>query len=108
MTIDEMNKVKEIRGYSFAQLSDYTGVPIVTLQRVFTGATKNPRRATLDAIERVLKGDESVFSGKAYSYGEKRAFHIRMMRRGQESFQRMSLFMAESADLVIMRRLMII
>ena len=71
MTIDEMNKVKEIRGYSFAQLSDYTGVPIVTLQRVFTGATKNPRRATLDAIERVLKGDESVFSGKAYSYGEK-------------------------------------
>ncbi|WP_026664793.1 Uma2 family endonuclease [Butyrivibrio sp. FC2001] len=71
MTIDEMNKIKETRGYSFTQLSDYTGVPVVTLQRIFTGATKSPRKATLDAIEKVLKGDESIFSGKAYSYGEK-------------------------------------
>lgn len=71
MTIDEMNEIKESRGYSFAQLSEYTGVPIVTLQRIFSGTTKNPRKATIDAIERVLSGDESVYSGRAYSYGEK-------------------------------------
>ncbi|MBE5843374.1 MAG: helix-turn-helix domain-containing protein [Butyrivibrio sp.] len=71
MTIDEMNKVKESRGYSFAQLSEYTGVPVVTLQRILSGTTKNPRKATLDAIEKVLTGDESVYSGKAYSYEEK-------------------------------------
>lgn len=71
MTVDEMNKVKESRGYSFAQLSEYTGVPVVTLQRILSGITKNPRRATLDAIEKVLTGDESIYSGKAYSYEEK-------------------------------------
>ncbi|WP_044913089.1 Uma2 family endonuclease [Butyrivibrio sp. WCE2006] len=68
MTIEEMNKIKESRGYSFAQLSDYTGVPVVTLQRIFAGATRNPRKATLDAIEKVLMGDESVYTGRAYAY----------------------------------------
>ncbi|WP_408072044.1 Uma2 family endonuclease [Butyrivibrio sp. JL13D10] len=68
MTIDEMNQIKDSRGYSFAQLSEYTGVPVITLQRILSGSTKNPRRATLDAIEKVLKGDETVYSGKAYSY----------------------------------------
>ncbi len=71
MTIDDMNKIKETRGYSFAQLAEYTGVPVVTLQRVLSGATKHPRKATLDAIEKVLTGDEAVYSGKAFSYGEK-------------------------------------
>ena len=71
MTTDEMNEIKETRGYSFAQLAEYTGVPVVTLQRILSGATKNPRKATLDAIERVLTGDESVYSGKAFSYEEK-------------------------------------
>ena len=68
MTIEEMNRIKDSRGYSFTQLSDYTGVPVVTLQRIFSGNTKNPRKATLDAIEKVLRGDEALYSGKAYSY----------------------------------------
>ena len=68
MTIEEMNRIKDSRGYSFTQLSDYTGVPVVTLQRIFAGSTKNPRKATLDAIEKVLKGDEALYSGKAYTY----------------------------------------
>ena len=68
MTIDEMNRIKDSRGYSFTQLSDYTGVPVVTLQRIFAGSTKNPRKATLDAIEKVLRGDEALYSGKAYTY----------------------------------------
>ncbi len=69
MTIDEMKKIRESRGYSFAQLSEYSGVPVVTLQKIFSGKTQNPRKATLDAIERVLSGDEEVFRGKAYEYG---------------------------------------
>ena len=72
MTIEEMNRIKDSRGYSFTQLSDYTGVPVVTLQRIFSGNTKNPRKATLDAIEKVLKGDEALYSGKAYSYEKSR------------------------------------
>ena len=69
MTIDQMIEIKENRGYSYSQLSEYTGVPSITLQKIFTGKTKNPRRATLNAIERVLSGDEAEYQGKAYEYG---------------------------------------
>lgn len=70
MTIDQMIEIKENRGYSYSQLSEYTGVPSITLQKIFTGKTKNPRRATLNAIERVLSGDEAEYQGKAYEYGD--------------------------------------
>ena len=76
MTLDAMIKIKESRGYSFAQLSDYTGVPVITLQRIFSGKTRNPRRATLDAIEKVLTGDESMYSGRAYSYEQSSATYM--------------------------------
>lgn len=68
MTIKEMKNIKETRGYSYAKLSEYTGIPAITIQKIFAGKTKNPRRATLDALERVLGGDESLFIGKALSY----------------------------------------
>ena len=69
MTIEEMKRVKEERGYSFDVLSAYSGVPRATLVRVFDGTTARPRKATLDAIERVLGGDEHQFPGKKYHFG---------------------------------------
>ena len=68
MTREEMNHIKEERGYSFQMLSQYCGVPAVTLQKIFSGKTKKPRKATLDAIEKVLTADECMYRGKAYTY----------------------------------------
>lgn len=68
MTIEEMKQIKEERGYSLAQLSEYCGVPLGTLQKIFSGQTVKPRKSTLDAIEKVLLGEESVYQGKAYTY----------------------------------------
>ncbi len=68
MTIKEMIHIKENRGYSYARLSEYSGIPAITIQKIFTGKTKNPRRATLNALERVLSGDEELFAGKALVY----------------------------------------
>lgn len=68
MTREEMNRIKEERGYSFQMLSRYCGVPAVTLQKIFSGKTKNPRKATLDAIEKVLTADEYMYRGRAYTY----------------------------------------
>lgn len=68
MTIAEMKEIKEERGYSMAQLSEYSGVPLGTLQKIFSGQTAKPRKSTLDAIEKVLLGEESVYQGKAYTY----------------------------------------
>ena len=65
MTIEEMKQRKEERGYSMAQLSKYSGVPLGTLQKIFSGETLNPRKSTLDAIEKVFLGEASVYQGKA-------------------------------------------
>lgn len=54
MTLDEMKRVKQERGYSLAQLSEYSGVPLGTLQKIFSGETEHPRYATRRALEQVL------------------------------------------------------
>ncbi len=54
MTLEEMKKIKRECGYSLAQLSECSGVPLGTLQKIFSGETKHPRYATLQAIEKAL------------------------------------------------------
>lgn len=54
MTLDEMKRIKQERGYSLAQLSEYSGVPLGTLQKIFSGETEHPRYATRRALEQVL------------------------------------------------------
>ncbi|MBQ6697154.1 MAG: Uma2 family endonuclease [Lachnospiraceae bacterium] len=54
MTLEEMKRIKKERGFSMAQLSEYSGVPVGTLQKIFSGETENPRYATRQALEKVL------------------------------------------------------
>lgn len=56
MTLDEMKRMKQESGYSLAQLSEYSKVPLGTLQKIFSGETKHPRYETLQAIEKALYG----------------------------------------------------
>ena len=70
MTIEEMKRVKDQRGYSIAMLASYSGVPQGTLTKIFNGSTQNPRPSTLAAIERVLTADESIAKGKSAVYQE--------------------------------------
>lgn len=55
MTIDEMKARKKELGYSNRELAELSGVPLGTLQKIFSGATAAPRRAAIEALERVLK-----------------------------------------------------
>lgn len=57
MTLEEMKRIKKERGYSLAQLSEYSGVPLGTLQKIFSGETLHPRYATRQALERALLKD---------------------------------------------------
>ena len=68
MTVEEMKRIKEERGYSMSQLSEYSGVPLGTLQKIFSGQTVKPRKSTMTAVEKVLLGEESIYQGKAYIY----------------------------------------
>ena len=54
MTIDEMKSRKRELGFSNRELSEKSGVPEVTIQKIFSGETVNPRRATIEKLEYAL------------------------------------------------------
>ena len=54
MTIQELKKRKKELGYSNEEVSRLSGVPLGTVIKVFSGATKTPRSRTLQALETAL------------------------------------------------------
>ena len=85
MTLDEMRIMKQECGISLAQLSVYSSVPLGTLQKIFTGETKNPRYTTRQAIEKALincRRELFPVESKSVTY----SFNSRS-QRVEESFQ---------------------
>lgn len=54
MTIDELRKLKKDLGYSNKRLSDESGVSLGTINKVFSGASANPRIGTIQQIAKTL------------------------------------------------------
>lgn len=54
MTVEEMKKRKQELGYSLKQLSEISGVPASTINKIFNGYTVSPRYTTLQALTRAL------------------------------------------------------
>ena len=54
MNIDKLKQLKKDAGYTNKMIADESGVPIGTVQKVFSGETSAPRYKTLKAIEAVL------------------------------------------------------
>lgn len=89
MTIEEMKNKKTELGLTNEMIAQSSGIPLSTIQKIMSGATKAPRRVTLEAIETVLltekqKKERSVarsVSGKTgFSYEqpkEKSAYAVR-------------------------------
>ncbi len=50
MTIEEMKKQKRTLGMTSEEISNISGIPLSTVQKIFSGVTKSPRKATLNAI----------------------------------------------------------
>ncbi|MBE5996205.1 MAG: helix-turn-helix domain-containing protein [Lachnospiraceae bacterium] len=74
MTLEEMKKRKQELGYSNEQLAMLSGVPLGTLQKLFGGATKHPRYATLQALEKALSGAPYDSSYGSYAGGGGRGY----------------------------------
>ncbi|MCM1127641.1 MAG: Uma2 family endonuclease [Lachnospiraceae bacterium] len=55
MTIEEMRRIKQEKGYSYAQIAQMSGVPLGTVQKIFGGETSSPRYDTLTALEDFFK-----------------------------------------------------
>lgn len=73
MTLEEMKARKRELGYTYEHISQLSGIPLGTVQKVFSGATSSPRYDTLSALERVLKEpDRSCFRETQPAYTTKR------------------------------------
>lgn len=73
MTIQQMNDRRKELGYSYEKLSELSGVPLGTVQKVLGGITKSPRYDTLLALEKVLDPYKPLLVREtAAVYGEKR------------------------------------
>ena len=57
MTIKEMQERKRELGYTNELIAKKSGVPLGTVQKLFAGFTKAPRRKTVEALEKVLSVD---------------------------------------------------
>ncbi len=55
MTIEEMKQRKKELGLTNRQVADRSGIPLGTVQKIFSGATAAPREETLIALERLLR-----------------------------------------------------
>ena len=54
MTIEEMKQRKRELGYTNQTISERTGIPLSTVQKIFSGVTFSPREATIRALEGLL------------------------------------------------------
>lgn len=66
MTIQQMLEKKEEKGYTYAQIADLSGVPLGTVQKIFSGETKKPRYDTLLALEKLFTEPDVVRETASY------------------------------------------
>lgn len=75
MTLSQMKYYKQKYGYTFAQLSELSGVPQGTIQKIFNGETKSPRYDTLMALEKVLRPKDGIVCETAVLYDDGKSFY---------------------------------
>ncbi len=61
MTVEEMRRRKRQLEYTNAQLSNMTDIPLGTLNKILSGASKHPRPENLKALERVLQDTNYLY-----------------------------------------------
>lgn len=60
MTVEDMRRIKQEKGYSYAQIAQMSGVPLGTVQKVLGGETASPRYDTLMALESFFKREMEI------------------------------------------------
>lgn len=73
MNLEQMKEKKRELGYTYEQIAELSGVPLGTVQKVFSGITTAPRYDTLRALEQVFREDEELMVRESVTaYGIKR------------------------------------
>lgn len=79
MTLKEMKAKKIELGLTSNMISKASGVPVSTVEKLFGGRTKAPRKATLEAIEKVLIAEAAK---RPFSYAGPNTASADMLREG--------------------------
>lgn len=72
MTVSEMRKRKKDLGYTNEKISELSGVPLGTVQKIFAGVTDSPRYDTLQALEKIFVKEWSMLMESVTAYQVKR------------------------------------
>ncbi len=67
MTVDDMIQAKNNLGYSYKQISELSGVPIGTVQKVLGKITTSPRHSTLMALSKAFKTPNVTYTSTPHS-----------------------------------------
>lgn len=73
--IEEMRRRKKEYGYSYEEIASRSALPLGTVQKVLGGFTRSPRRATMEALIRVLLPEKEMSpndGGSGSGVGEKK------------------------------------
>ena len=68
MELEEMKKRKKELGYTNAMLAEMSGIPLSTVQKIFSGETSSPRYYTVQAITKILESGRKPVSAGSGSY----------------------------------------
>lgn len=82
MGIIELRAKKKAAGMTNAQISELTGIPVSTVNKIFSGATKNPRYTTLEKIEKELDKAVYIPSAEDLEAGQRNAQMRQMFAEG--------------------------
>lgn len=72
MDISDLKRMKKEAGLTNADIAGLSGIPVSTVNKIFSGATKNPRYATLLEIESFIRKNK----GKCHVYAS--PFDVRL------------------------------
>ena len=76
MTIQEMKEKKQEKGYTYAQMAELSGVPLGTIQKIFSGETESPRYNTLQALEQMFRGSPAVREETFYKTNQNGSYTV--------------------------------
>ena len=60
MDILTLKELKKEMGMTNSEIAELSGIPVSTVNKIFSGETKNPRYGTLLAIEEVLATKKKI------------------------------------------------
>ena len=61
MTIEQMMAKKKELGYSNNRIAELSGVPVGTVQKIFSGETKAPRYETMQALSGIFENTDKTY-----------------------------------------------